>query len=390
MQNFSPFPLRARGLLEIFDAAIKLYKQYFWVLLGWSAIVSSASIVGSLIPLGGFAGLFLSPLSIGSIICCTAAAVRGNNVEFGQCWRFTQPRYWTMLGMHLVASLLAFIVLGIVTAVVVGICVAGAFGLQSAELAVQIGAGILAFIVFGGILTLLGTVFFSWVSLVPIVICMEEDKRGTAALSRAYELLKGHWLRITSLMAIVGLGMAALLGILCGAAALIVGFGQIGDALQGRGGETTALWLGIATMGLAYIVLAMICTPLYYLILTVFYLDIRVRQEALDLEWTAHVTTPVATNETVLPGFIPTPSAPEYSASGFAPSGFSPSQLSPLQTPNSQDIPPAANPFGTRLLSDEHSTPLELSPNALETPPATDESKPLDNSTPPNQSPNQW
>lgn len=370
MQNFSPFPLRARGSLEIFDAAIKLYKQYFWVLLGWSAIVSGASLFGSLIPLGGMAALFLTPLTVGSVVCCMAAAVRGNSVEFGQCWRFTQPRYWIMLGMHILASILGFIVLGVLVAVCIGIVVAGAFGFQSSSLSIQIVMGLLAFVILGAISTIVGTVFFSWVSLVPIVICMEEDKRGTNALNRAYEILKGHWLRITTLMALVGMGMLALFGILAGLVALIVGVGQIGDLLQGNGQATTALWLGIAAMGLAYVMLAIVCTPLYYLILTVFYLDVRVRQEGLDLEWTAHATAPIAPVETVSPGFIPTPASatPEYSGAQF-----SPSQLSPLET---QSAPPS-NPYGTRPLTEE---PNAFSPAALELEPSTPPAVPVESS----------
>lgn len=368
MQNFSPFPLRARGSLEIFDAAIKLYKQYFWVLLGWSAIVTGASVFGALIPLGSLAAIFLTPLSVGSVVCCMAAAVRGHSVEFGQCWRFTQPRYWMVLGMYIVASIVAFLIAGVLTVVCVGIVVGGAFAFQSSPLSVQIVMGVLAFLVFGVIGTVVWTVSISWVSLVPIVVCMEEDKRGTTALHRAYDILKGHWLRITTLMALVGLGMLAIFAILAGAVALIVGVGQIGDLLQGNGAETLALWLGIAGMGLAYLVLAIVCTPLYYLILTVFYLDVRVRQEALDLEWTAHVTTPVAPAPSAPPGFIPTPvsPSPEYSATGFS----SPA-LAPLETPA---IPAPAAPapsshFETRLLSDEPSTPVAL-PETLTASPA--------------------
>lgn len=355
MQTFSPFPLRARGSLEIFDAAIKLYKQYFWVLLGWSAIVSGASVFGSIVPLGGLAALFLTPLSVGSVVCCVAAAVRGHNVEFGQCWRFTQPRYWMMLGMHLVASIIGFIVLGILVALCTALVVAGAFGFQSSPLSVQIVMGVLAFVILGVAVTIIGTVFFSWVSLVPIVVCMEEDKRGMMALGRAYDLLKGHWIRITALMAIVGLGMLALFAILAGLATLVVGVGALNDLLQGRGESSATLWLTVAAMGLAYIVLLIACTPLYYLILTTFYLDIRVRQEALDLEWTAHLTTPVAPIQPIMPDFIATAPAQEYSASGF-----SPAQITPLQTPET----PPANPFATRLLSDEGSTPGAPPPEA--------------------------
>jgi hypothetical protein len=34
---FAALPVRRRETLEIFDTALKLYRRYFWVLLGWSA-----------------------------------------------------------------------------------------------------------------------------------------------------------------------------------------------------------------------------------------------------------------------------------------------------------------------------------------------------------------
>ena len=366
MQTFSPFPLRARGLLEIFDAAIKLYKQYFWVLLGWSAVVTGVGLLGSFA--GGATAIFLTPLPIGAVVCCAAAAVRGQSVEFNQCWKFTQPRYWMMLAMYFLAALIALLIVGALTVALVAVVAAGAFGFQSMPLGAQIGLGVLAFIILGAVMTLVWTVFFSWVSLVPIVVCMEEDKKGTAVLGRAMDIIKGNWLRITTLMAVFGLGMLALLGILFGTASLVVGFGQIGDLLEGRNAESAATWLTIVVMGLAYMVFAMLATPLYYLILTVFYLDVRVRREALDLEWTAHASAP-------------TSAAPEYSAPGFIADGsYSPTipnvpltPMTPVATApeySASEFSPSENPFATRVLSDQpgipFEPPLELS---SETPP---------------------
>lgn len=292
MQTFTPFPLRARSTLEVFDAAIKLYKQYFWVLLGWSAIVTGISMLAAFLPGGGLAALFITPLSIGSVVCCIAAAVRGQNVGFGQCWNFTQPRYWSMLGMHILASIVGSIVIVVVGMVLVGVVVAGAMSLRDASVGLQIFMGIVAFLLFGGIATIIATVFMSWMGLVPIVVCMEENTRGTASLNRAYEILRGHWLRITTLMALVGLAMLAVFAILGGLAALIVGIGRISDLFQGQATSDAVIWLSVAVMGIVYMVLWLAWTPLYYLILSVFYLDIRVRQEALDLEWTAHTSAP--------------------------------------------------------------------------------------------------
>lgn len=317
MQTFTPFPLRSRSTLEIFDAAIKLYKQYFWVLLGWSAIVTGISMIAAFLPVGSMATLFITPLSIGSVVCCIAASVRGQTVSFGQCWNFTQPRYWVMLGMHILASIVGFVFLFIVIVAVIAIIAGGVFVLRESTLAMQVGAATLAFVVLGGILTIIGTVFMSWIGLVPIVICMEESCRGLPSFRRAYDILSGHWLRITTLMALVGLAMLAVFAMLGGLASLAVGIGRITDLIQGRGSDAV-IWVGVAAMGFVYVVLWTAWTPLYYLILSVFYLDVRVRQEALDLEWTAHTSAPPAqAQETTL---ISAPVQPySASSSGSAP-----------------------------------------------------------------------
>lgn len=355
MQTFSPFPLRARGLLEIFDAAIKLYKQYFWVLLGWSAIVSLSSVLGSLLPLGGMAALFIAPLAIGSVVCCVAAAVRGQNVEFSQCWHFTQPRYWMMLGMHLLASLIGGVILLLVMGIAMAIGFGGVFLFRQSSGPVQIVLGITGFLLLSLIVTFITTVVFSWLGLVPIVVCMEEDKRGTLALSRAYEMLSGHWLRITSLMTLVGLAMLALFAMLAGLTSLLIGFGKISDMMRGGGLDEAALWMGMGAIGISYIVLWIIWTPLIYLILSVFYLDIRVRQEALDLEWTAHTTAPPVASH-----LAPNTVAPTFIAATLNDNLAPPPEYSPAPPPphySAENPVPPQSPYGTRPLSDENNTP---------------------------------
>jgi hypothetical protein len=128
---------------------------------------------------------------------------------------------------------------------------------------------------------------------------------------------------------------------LAGLTSLLVGFGKIGDMMQGRGFDETALWMGIGAMGISYAVLWIIWTPLLYLILSVFYLDVRVRQEALDLEWTAHTTAPQI-NAVVAPAGAPPPFV-----------GAMPAET---PTPSPTDYTPPQNPFATRPLDDENNT----------------------------------
>ncbi len=147
------------------------------------------------------------------------------------------------------------------------------------------------------ILTVGATGLIIWQGLVPIVVCMEEDKRDRTALGRAYELLRGHWWRMITMLTIIGLAglvlytiLLATMGSLTG---LFNGFSRIGDLLSGRESperfmESLGAFMGILL--LPQILLGTLWNPVHHLILTLFYLDIRVRKEALDLEWTAYAS----------------------------------------------------------------------------------------------------
>src|SRR5688572_8219363 len=108
---FAPMPLRVRGVLETLDVAIKAFKQYFWVMVAWAAIVNGINTIPGV---SYFSYFFTPPLIIGAASCCVAAAVRGQRVSFVQCWHFTQPRYWSIVGMHVCALLVAGVVVGII------------------------------------------------------------------------------------------------------------------------------------------------------------------------------------------------------------------------------------------------------------------------------------
>lgn len=285
--KFTPFPLRARGPIALFDAAIQLYKQYLWVLIGWSAIISSIGVAGALLPMGGVFSLFLSPLAVGSVVCSVSAAVRGLNITFGQCWRFTQPRYWQLLKAHIIASVLGLLTITVLIGLIVALLVLSAMFLREFPEWLQITAGLLAFLVLGTGLTLVITVIVSWMGLVPIVACMEPEKTSGQAISRATELLQGRWVQIAQIMTFIGLAMLALAAILGGLTTVLIGIGRLTELAQGRGLDDGSVWRVLAAGGLVYTVLTIIWTPLYYLILSVFYLDVRVRSEALDLEWAA-------------------------------------------------------------------------------------------------------
>lgn len=286
-QAFTPFPLRARGPIALFDAAIQLYKQYFWVFIGWSAIISSVGIAGALVPMGGVLSFFLTPLAIGSVACGVSAAVRGQDITFGQCWMFTQPRYGALLLAHFIASVLGFLLIVVLVGATATLFILSALLLRDQPLWLQITAGLTIFLTAGTLATLCATLAISWMGLVPVITCMEPGSTSGHALSRATELLKKRWVQITQIMTFIGLAMLALAAILGGVSTLFVGFEKLAELARGQSLDDGSLWKILAAGGLGYTILTIIWTPLYYLILTVFYLDVRVRHEALDLEWAA-------------------------------------------------------------------------------------------------------
>src|SRR5215216_4333631 len=99
MPQFTPLPLSARNVLELIDTSLKVYKQYFLVLLGWSALLHLVSLGVARLPgVGGLLAFSLTPLQIAVAACSVAAAVRGQDVSFGQCWEFAKARYPGMIG----------------------------------------------------------------------------------------------------------------------------------------------------------------------------------------------------------------------------------------------------------------------------------------------------
>ncbi|RYH06124.1 MAG: hypothetical protein EON57_06845, partial [Alphaproteobacteria bacterium] len=129
---FPALPVRRRETLEIFDTALKLFRRYMWVLIGWSAFVS----VMAFVPLLSSFSFFAMPLLYGSVSCCVAAAVRGQKITFGQCWTFTKPRYGAMLGVLLLSWLVFALVITLFFIAATLIFVAGAFILSNAPVPV--------------------------------------------------------------------------------------------------------------------------------------------------------------------------------------------------------------------------------------------------------------
>ena len=350
---FAPLPLRARGVLENLDLAFKLFRQYWKPLLAWGAIANGLMLLALATSLSFLVG---PPLLIGPVCCVLAAAVRGQAVGFKQCWAFSSPRLGNVLAMHLLSSLIVGAIGGVLG---LGLVMLGSAASSSLSGASFLWLGILFFILIAVVGSTLLSLMLAWQGMVTVVCCMEDEHRSTSALKRAWTLLRGRWKAALGLLTILNLALAALTGVLYGIAALFLGFGALGQAFSGRGDEMAIVALigGLVVSGWLIFTLFL---PIYYLAQALFYLDARVRNEALDLEWNAH-----RTGEAVGPAMAQVQyGSPAHEAQTFFPTVEAPSGMASSWSPT------AEAPFNTHA-APEPATYPDFAPASTSTPAAT-------------------
>lgn len=283
-------PLRKRGTLEIFDVSLKLFKRYFVPLIVWSLVASLAEFVGMLLPAAGWIiSIAVAPIAIGSVGCCLAAAVHGRDITINECRAFFSKRYGAVLLVYIL-SVLVTVVFLIGLLLIVGVLIFFVITTFSSFLSTSEIGKVLAVvgIVAGGFgASVCFACLFAWMGMAPLALCLEGDgKENSRFLRRAYELMRGHWWRIFALISLVGLAILILLSIMMGLASVILGFGTLKEIASGHvspGSLTTLLAGYVGSISL----ISILWSPFYYLVLGVQYLDLRVRKEALDLEWAA-------------------------------------------------------------------------------------------------------
>jgi hypothetical protein len=261
------------------------------------------------------------------------------------------------------------------------------------------------------------TMLLAWHSMVGVVVCMEEDKRNAGALSRAWNLLKGQWRPVIVLMMLLGMGVMVLWAVLMATGALLIGLPTLRDMMDGRISDAF-WWRAAISFGFGSWLLFSLYVPIHYLASTLLYLDLRIRKEALDLEWTAHTTAPtepafsgtMPANSTFdqwtannsaepvtgwaanAPTYMPAPDAPVPASTSHTAAPFG---ATPVDATPDVNAPPAVStvaedpsPFPpgapTQLLVDVPPTDTSSTvPNTNEVAPAGDEAEsPIQNENP--------
>ncbi len=341
---FAPLPVRARATLEIFDTAFKLFRRYAGVLLAWSAL----SGIITLIPgIGIFIYIFTMPLLYGAVSCVMAGAVRGQNVGFKQIWGFTKPRYGALLGVLILAMIMMGVVmfllmLGVGAMVILFGSAASNYGVFAWVVSWIVG-------VIGGLIgsSFLLAVVMGWFNLAPVIACLEDAHRGSSALSRAWALLKGNWRKAC--------GVATILALAFSAAATIISV-SVGVLFYGGWDKflgwdaSSSLFSGLALSG-TLTLFCIVWTPLQAVVGAVFYLDLRTRKEALDLEWTNYAAKPETLSDQNAPAWNQPPAPPAFPSNGppYAPASSLPASTQvaqpPVFAPQSSNAPPPPPPF---------------------------------------------
>ncbi|MEO6907518.1 MAG: hypothetical protein ABI210_06470 [Abditibacteriaceae bacterium] len=282
-------PLRKRGTLEIFDVSLKLFKRYFVPIIVWSLISGLVGLAGMVIPGAGLVSFVVTPFLLGAVGCCLAAAVHGRDVTIGDCWNFSKKRYGSILLVYFLSSLLAIIFALALIFVFVLLGLGGAYVFSRQLISSTAGSiSIAVLIIVAGLFTsVFFACLFAWMGMVPLALCLEGDgKDNVRFLRRTYNLMSGHWWRIFGLVSLVGIAILGLAVILMGMASVIIGIGTLKEITSGHISPESVTKIIAGYVG-SFSIISILWAPFYYLALGVQYLDLRVRKEALDLEWAA-------------------------------------------------------------------------------------------------------
>ena len=255
--------LLPRGVGEVVDAAIALYRRHFKLLVGTAAVVivpvqilssfasrnavsqigdtfralqkglTPATTTTSVGPPGGLLALLALPFLTAALATAAASCYMGRAITPGRAWRTTMRRIWAVLGLGILRFLIT-------------------------------GAGFVFFMV--------PAIFLYIRLLVAPVALVVEGAGPVLALERSWRLTSGQWWRTCGVEVLKGL--MALFGYL-----LI---------------EIPAFLLAIVTGPVGWLLLAIgsslvqvLVAPFLVAVTVVVYFDLRIRKEAFDLAVTA-------------------------------------------------------------------------------------------------------
>jgi len=295
-------PLRPLGLGEILDGAISYIRRDPKTVLGISAVISLVIALFQFVALAatarslslGAAATTPTDALAGSLGSATASlvqyvvsavlgvvatglltvvmgqAVLGRRVTASQAWDRTKKRFWALLGLTLLITVTvgAMLGVGILLAVLVGWALSQAslgFGIL---VGVMLGLGVLAFV----------TWVYLRLLLAPVALILEHVGI-TQSMRRSWALVQGAWWRTFGIYLLGSILAMIVSSVLAIPFALVGTVASIGSLENGELPLTYTIATSLATLVSSTVVL-----PFTSGIVSLLYIDRRIRREALDIE----------------------------------------------------------------------------------------------------------
>jgi hypothetical protein len=206
--------------------------------------------------LGGLIALVLLPFSIGALYRAAVDGARGQPVTITSVIEGTLARYWHLWGFALLGIAIA---IGWIIAFVIGIVL----------------------LILPGLAVLCAGIFFAVRWSLTVAAMMAEDIGPIRAFGRSWNLVKGMWWRTFGIIFIAGVAYSIL------TLALLALFNVVAAIIPGL---STDFRSGLATA--ATTLVDALIAPIFPVVLTLLYFDLRVRKEGLDLDQLAQQTSP--------------------------------------------------------------------------------------------------
>ncbi|MDO4791458.1 MAG: glycerophosphoryl diester phosphodiesterase membrane domain-containing protein [Buchananella hordeovulneris] len=292
-------PLRPLTLADFLDGAFKAIRTNPAVMFGFSAVVmiglgllsafatssfQAAALSGNDLAMldefgdsiPGLIGTAITSVLgtsvlMGVLVLAVSRAVLGRVLTFGQIWEQVKGRILPLIGQSFIISVVTAVVSGGII-FVFAIMMAGAFTASS------VAGGLL--LIFVGIVlaAVAGALFYVRWSVAPAVLILEQSKIFKS-LGRSWELTKGHFWRIFGVFFVTAL----ITGVIN---ALISGVFSIPVALIAATGSGPAefSWAVIFFTTLISSASAAITVPFTASVMSLVYIDLRIRKEGLDVE----------------------------------------------------------------------------------------------------------
>ena len=275
-------PLRPLSLSDIFNGAVGYVRANPKATLGLTTVVvMTATVIGFLTGLaadridgeasavaGAVVGVIASMLATillsGMLTAVVARAVRGAKITVGEAWRRVRGRMPALIALTLLEVAAGTMLVAGVALIVYGIARAST-AIIAALVGVPLVLGLLAGLAY----------LYAALALTPVAIVLE-NKSVPAAIRRSLALCHKRFWRILGILLLAGI-VAKLVSTV-----ISVPFDIVGQVMSFRPVPATPNFTGavVATIGQA--IGGIITTPFVAGVVTLLYVDARIRSEAFD------------------------------------------------------------------------------------------------------------